>query len=203
MKNILIVGAGGIGSWLAAQLYHLNYHNQLQDVPITFCDDDTVDTPNLTYQNFIEEDFMEKKVNCLMDRYGFTGIDTRVISASELNPYTCIVSCVDNAKFRNLLFNWAFQESNVDKHWIDLRSEGNSVAAFCKHKSHTLESMVKTLGKFNKDADVTEGGSCQRAQDLNAGIVQVGNRIIASIGAQYILNYIRHTYSPGQFVYTF
>jgi hypothetical protein len=63
--------------------------------------------------------------------------------------------------------------------------------------------MINTLGNFDKNADAAEGGSCQRAQDINAGIVQVGNRIIASVGAQYILNYIRHVYSPAKFVYTF
>lgn len=203
MKNILIVGAGGIGSWLAMHLYNLNYHGQLQNTSITFCDDDTVDTPNLSYQNFTEDDFMDKKVDSINNRYGFTVLDTRIVSPAELNAYSCIVSCVDNAQFRNLLFKWAFAKANQDKHWIDLRSEGTSIAAFCKHKTHTLESMITTLGTFNPDANIVEGGSCQREYELSAGIVQVGNRIIASIGAQLILNYIRHTTSPAKFIHTF
>ena len=51
-RNILVVGAGGIGSWLASQLYELEIHGQLNDTNVTFTDDDTVDTKNLTYQNF-------------------------------------------------------------------------------------------------------------------------------------------------------
>ena len=202
MKNILIVGAGGIGSWLASHLYHLNYHKQLQNATVTFCDDDTIDTPNLSYQNFQEEDFMDNKVDSISDKYGFTGTCARIVSVSELNPYDCVVSCVDNAKFRNLLFSWAFK-NNEDKYWIDLRSEGTSIAAFCKHPSNTLESMVETLGNFDPNAADTEDGSCQRAYELNAGLVQFGNRIIASIGAQLILNYIRHQKNPAKFIHTF
>ena len=63
IKKILVVGAGGIGSWLAATFYHLKQHTQLPDTHFTFADDDTVDTPNLSYQNFDEDDFMDFKVN--------------------------------------------------------------------------------------------------------------------------------------------
>ena len=35
-RKILIVGAGGIGSWLASTLYHLKQHKQLPDTHFTF-----------------------------------------------------------------------------------------------------------------------------------------------------------------------
>ena len=47
-KKILIVGAGGIGSWLAANLYESERHGQLEDVSIFFADHDTVEPDNLT-----------------------------------------------------------------------------------------------------------------------------------------------------------
>lgn len=199
MRKILVVGAGGIGSWLASTLYHLKQHKQLPDTHFTFADDDTVDTPNLSYQNFDEDDFMEYKVNSVSANYGFDSVIERITSPSELNAYTCVISCVDNAKFRKMLFTWGCNE-NPDQYWIDLRSEGSSIAAFTKHPKNTVSSMIATLGT---DADNGEGGSCQRAHELNAGIVQVGNRIIAQVGAQLILNYIRKQHNPPQFIQTF
>jgi len=36
-----------------------------------------------------------------------------------------------------------------------------------------------------------------------AGIVQNGNKIIAAIGSQYILNWIRNEVNPPQFIHKF
>jgi hypothetical protein len=142
---------------------------------------------------------MDFKVNSITANYGFDSIVDRITSPSELNPYTCIISCVDNAKFRKMLFTWGCNEDQ-EKYWIDLRAEGTSIAAFTKHPKNPLSVMIATLGT---DADNEEGGSCQRAHELNAGIVQVGNRIIAQIGAQLLLNYIRKQHNPPQFIQTF
>ena len=50
--KILIVGAGGIGSWLCYFLHNLNNVYQLHDVSITVADGDTVEKKNLRYQKF-------------------------------------------------------------------------------------------------------------------------------------------------------
>ena len=47
-KNILIVGAGGIGSWLAFNLFKLQEAGQLKQVrSITLADPDTVEMKNI------------------------------------------------------------------------------------------------------------------------------------------------------------
>ncbi|MBC8436898.1 ThiF family adenylyltransferase [bacterium] len=196
MKNILVVGAGGIGSWLADQLYVLESHEQLINVSITFADDDTVDNTNLTYQNFELDDVLDYKTESIAARYGFEGMTERIDTQSSLDNYDCVVSAVDNTKFRKLLFNWA--NTNPDKHWIDLRSEGNSIAAFTKNPNNTLEKMLSTLGE-----EEVEDGSCQRSWELENNVIQNGNKIVAAIGAQYILNYVRNTISPPQMILTF
>lgn len=198
MKNILIVGCGGIGSWLCSQLYNLKLFNQIKDVSITVADDDTVDTKNLPYQKFEEIDLLDIKSEVMGSKYGFKVITERIVSESELNRFDCVISCVDNTSFRKLLFNWAFKSANSKKYWIDLRSEGRSIAAFCKNKLNTKYTMMETLG-----SEEVEEGSCQLEYELSEGIVQIGNRIVATIGAQYLLNYLRNQNNVAKFVHMF
>ena len=94
-----------------------------------------------------------------------------------------------------MLFNFAHK--NPEVYWIDLRSEGRSVAAFCKHKQNTLQTMLETV------PEEVEDGSCQLAFEKSSGVVQNGNKIIAAVGAQYILNYRRGEANPPKFIATF
>jgi molybdopterin/thiamine biosynthesis adenylyltransferase len=190
MKKLLIVGAGGIGSWLTSHLYELDRHSQLGGLSITVADDDTVDSKNLSYQNYGTEDITDYKVESLAARYGINGLVKKVVDKSDLDNYDCIISAVDNTSFRKLLFKEA---SNTQIYWIDLRSEGTSVAAFSKHKKNTVPRMLDTIPKEQ------ENQSCQRAFELESGIVQNGNKIVAAIGAQYILNWLRGEINPPVF----
>lgn len=194
-KKILVVGAGGIGSWLAHALFVLDKSNQLQDIRIDFADDDTVDTKNLAYQNFEPDDILEPKVDSIEARYGFGAIQKRIEDPKFLDSYDCVVSAVDNTSFRKMLFTWG--EFNNKKFWIDLRSEGRSIAAFTSSKQNTLDKMLESMPE-----DVEEG-SCQREYELAAGIIQNGNKIVAEIGAQLILNWLRKSNSPSKYIATF
>lgn len=198
-RKLLIVGAGGIGSWLAFNIHNSIKHNQLTELIIDIYDDDTVDVKNIGYQNFSDIDLLESKAEAISIRYGLNSFNKRVDSEDILKKYDCIVSCVDNSIFRKLLFNYVFNnEQGKESFWIDLRSEGTSVAGFTKNDSHTYESMLATL----PDEDVLEG-SCQLQWELENGIIQNGNKIIAAIGAQYILNWYRGDYSPHEFIMRF
>jgi len=194
MKRVLVVGAGGIGSWLAEHLYNLDTHGQFSDnVSFTFADDDTVENKNLYYQNFFMEDIMDEKSESLSARYGFGSITSRIESEDQLNGYEGIVCCVDNSKFRKLLFNYV--DKNEDVYWMDMRSEGRDIAVFTKNKKNTLEVMLKTLPK-----DDVEDGSCQRQWEFENNIIQFGNRIVSSIGAQYLLNWVRGDKNPQHYI---
>jgi len=193
-KQILIVGGGGIGSWLAFYLYNLVEYDQLKGAYITIADDDTVDSDNLAYQNFELEDLTDLKSETLSAKYGFGSSTDRIEKAKEFEHFDCVVCAVDNTKFRKLMFKTAEKQ---DFYWIDLRSEGRAVAAFAKHEKNTLEVLMATVPKDVKD------GSCQLAYEKEAGIVQNGNKIIAAVGSQYILNWLRMQVNPPQFIHNF
>jgi molybdopterin/thiamine biosynthesis adenylyltransferase len=183
MKQILIIGAGGIGSWLTFMLSDLTTAGkQLKNIELHIADDDYVDTGNIRYQKFNPEDIGDPKVGALKASYPrlvAEGLQQRIDTKEQLNPYDCVVLAVDNTKTRRLVFE------NFPKHWIDLRSEGREIAAFCKSEKNPKEKMLATLPKE------VVSGSCQRPGDLEKGLVQNGNKIVAAVGVQMILNWSR------------
>ena len=192
--KILIVGAGGIGSWLCYFLHNLNNVYQLHDVSITVADGDTVEKKNLRYQKFDIEDITDNKALCMEAKYGFQGIDKMINTTEDLLPYDCIISCVDNTSFRRLMFNTC---DKTGKYFIDLRSEGTTIMALTTHKKNDIETLLQTIPEEIEDA------SCQRAFEFEGGIIQQGNKIIAGIGSQFVLNYIRGDKNPAQFTQHF
>lgn len=68
-RKIMIIGAGGIGSYLVQFLKRINQvkrHGHTASLyNITVFDGDTVDTKNLGYQAYDESDVGEKKVECI------------------------------------------------------------------------------------------------------------------------------------------
>ena len=195
-KNILIVGAGGIGSWMAPELDRLRKTRQITTALITFADYDDVDTKNLPYQNFNKSDVMDPKSEIIAARYGMDSLTIKIDKKKMLDGYDCIISAVDNTIFRKMLFDYAFND-NHDVYWIDLRSEGKSYATYTKSKKHTYKSILATL----PDEDV-EDGSCQNAWELEQGIVQRGNIHAAAYGVSYLLNWLRGDPNPAQFIHT-
>lgn len=195
-KNILIVGAGGIGSWMAPELDRLRKTNQITTAFITFADYDDVDTKNLPYQNFTKSDVMDPKVEVIAARYGMECLNIKIDKKEMLKDYDCIISAVDNTSFRKMLFDYVFND-NKKTYWIDLRSEGKAFAIYTKSKKHSYKSILSTL----PDEDV-ENGSCQNAWELEQGIVQRGNILAAAYGVSYILNWLRGDPNPAEFIHT-
>ena len=63
MKKIMVIGAGGIGSFLIPLLDRVNeYH-------INVWDDDIVEKKNLSYQDFYEDDVGKHKTDVMAKRY--------------------------------------------------------------------------------------------------------------------------------------
>lgn len=179
-KNAIVVGAGGIGSWLAMFLRNLQDHGQLEGVNIVFADDDSVDIKNISYQNFSEEEIFDLKVEALRERYGFGMLPKRIESLEELDRFELVISAVDNTSFRKMIFE---NEPENNFYWIDLRSEGNQVSAYTQGMDR--EKLLETVSVDAEDK------SCQRDWELSQGIIHNGNKIIASIGSQYVLNWHR------------
>ena len=63
-RKVLLIGAGGIGSYLIPIL------NRLGVYQVTAFDDDKVEQKNLRYQNFSADDLGELKVYCFSSDMG-------------------------------------------------------------------------------------------------------------------------------------
>lgn len=120
--NIIVIGAGGNGSYLIPHLARMvNQHNQeislFQDENrLTLVDADRVEPHNLGRQHFIEPDVGRNKAEVLAQRYGAAyGMpihykaeyleDKEALDAlvRQDNKPTIIVGCVDNNKTRMMV----------------------------------------------------------------------------------------------------
>jgi hypothetical protein len=190
IKGVAIVGAGGNGSWLTHHLHELIELDQLPPMHVTIFDADEVEIKNLRYQNFGTADVLCNKAECLAGRYDFEFEPKFVTKPAQLDGFDLIVSAVDGGKFRKMFYKLADKSKF---YWIDLRAEGKLVEIYTKHKKHTLESLLATVPEGD------ENSSCQRAYDLAAGQIQLGNRLAALVGAQFILNWARGESNPPVF----
>jgi len=183
---------GGIGSWLIDELCQCIDQNQIDafDHKITIADGDIVEIGQLDYQNFGLDDVGLNKAEVLTQRfsnYGIKSISAKVTDMKEFDSFDFIVLCVDNEKTRELVINYSFA---VDKDFIDLRATGRKILAMSK------------LGKKGENMRFVDPGdsleySCQEKEDLQNGLIQKGNKIIALIGVQMVLNKIRgHSNKP-------
>ena len=192
--NALIIGAGGIGSWLTSIIDRLDTYDQVNNCVFTIADFDTVENKNLPYQNFDEDEIFDSKSLSLSSKFNVKGLSKKIDCFDDLDPYDLIVCAVDSASTRKLVFEYC--EENKDTYFIDLRSEGQGGYCITSEADYTLKQLKDTL-------DGSENGSCQLAHELDDNIIQLGNRIIASIGAQLILNYIRDDINIGTFNHRF
>ena len=193
--KVAIVGAGGINSWFIKTVSDMIDKEQ---VPLQWeffiFDGDNVESKNLSYQNFEFADLLKDKSAVLGNRYGMHHAVKYITTDEELAPYDVVVCGVDNRKFRELLFR--HMHNNPAKHWIDMRAEGRAIAIYADGPKNNLETMLATLGDPTTDDATT---SCQLEYELSAGVVQLGNRIIADIGAQFLLNLVRGETNPTSF----
>ena len=118
------------------------------------------------------------------------GKDSLITKSEQLESYDLIISCVDNTSFRRLLFNFC---NKTNASFIDLRSEGTTIFSLTSHKKNDIEYLLSTI------PEEIENASCQRPFELSGGIIQQGNKIIAGIGSQFVLNYIRGDKNPAKF----
>ena len=155
-RNILIIGAGGIGSHLIRILESVVGDGTKEGLyRINVSDPDTVEEKNLTYQDFKKEDIGKKKVHCMKKHSQVNGANPYpILTETQLKGYDLVVCCVDNLDARRLLYR-----SQVK--WLDLRSQGRN-AAFISYKADP--SMYDTMlagpdGSFSCQGDSWDGSS--------------------------------------------
>lgn len=178
----LIIGAGGIGSFLVDEICKCIEHGQI-DPNAGFClaDNDLVEPAQIAYQNFTYREVGVNKAQALADRYkmfGIKPIKDRIKTTRQLKGYDFIILCADNNPTRELVITHCFEK---DADFIDLRASGRIISAFPK------------LGKKEDNLNFvdSEDTTCYSCQDKSTGRVDKGNKIIALIGVQMFLNRLR------------
>jgi len=188
ISKIHIVGAGGIGSYFSRSLHDAIIQKQLDPrIEIHVYDPDEVEAKNTRYQCFDDMDIADLKVSVMQDKYGF--IPHAVLVDEKLlrtwNKDEIVISCVDNRDFRKELFEICTNPESA--YFIDLRCEGRAICYFTKSKQNTKEKLIETLGR----EDSVSSGSCQVPYRFANSIIDFGNRIIAEMGLQLLVNYLR------------
>jgi hypothetical protein len=178
MKKILLMGCGGIGSWLV-RFMEFGRRNSIINARIVLADSDKVEPKNLMYSNFRIEDVGKNKATVLSKRYKFKALPKRIESIRQIRPFDLIIIATDNGYSRGMIYS-------SGKPWIDLRCKGRGYAIFSgSGKLREKSRMLKTIDR-RRFAD-----SCQYETDLRSGRVQFGNLVAASIGWQMLLNWLR------------
>lgn len=126
MKRILLIGCGGIGSWLCHFLA-FGRRNSLFQAEIAPADPDKAEEKNLLYSNFGPEDAGKNKAISLASRYNFKAIPKEIRSKMELKPFNLILIATDDAKSRKMVY-----ESGKD--WVDMRCGGGPMGGFCQQR---------------------------------------------------------------------
>tara|TARA_R100000988_G_C3929796_1_gene130864 strand:+ start:79 stop:681 length:603 start_codon:yes stop_codon:yes gene_type:complete len=177
-RRVMIIGAGGIGSFLTQFLQRLGYK-------ITLYDDDGVEKKNVGYQNFTTRDIGENKARVLSDRIWDTDSKGtvadepyRVLTAKQLNGYHLVICCADNLAVRRLLYQQGFG-TDAKLKWLDLRAQGRNAALISyKIDPNLMDAFLAGQeGSFSCQATDWDGSS----KDIDCM-----NIAIAGIATQWI-----------------
>lgn len=177
MRKVLIIGVGGIGSYLAPVLDKTGLYK------LTVADPDDLEKKNMTYQNFRTDYFnrFKKKVNALdIENNRPVRVGFPILTQQQLEGYDLIVCCADNLDVRRLVYRQGFQD-NCKKEWLDLRAQGRNGAliSYLTDEKHCDTFLAGPEGSF----------SCQGeafANSLDAKDLHFTHVAIAGMAAQWI-----------------
>tara|TARA_B100000963_G_scaffold109547_1_gene95375 strand:- start:2104 stop:2679 length:576 start_codon:yes stop_codon:yes gene_type:complete len=169
-RKVLVIGAGGIGSFLIPLLDKVGLYD------ITVADPDKVETKNLPYQNFTES-LVGKNKAVVMGHYKSVSnsIVYPILTEKQMKGYDLVICCVDNLGLRRTMYNTKIK-------WLDLRAQGRN-AALVSHKADI--KMYESL-LAGKDGSFSCQGDSWDGSNKGVHFMQVA---IAGMGAQWIQRY--------------
>ena len=182
--KIAIVGMGGIGSYFTRGLSELikkdiSGLDRVNVLGIDLFDMDIVEEKNLSYTTYDIEHLGLNKVDIMSNLTGYKAIHDKIENPGQLSGYDMIVLCVDNNTTRLIAY-----ESG--KPLLDLRANGKSIFAYLTSKELDIDNKYINLTTENN-----RKGGCQREEDLLEKNIQLGNSVVANIGLQFLLDYLR------------
>ena len=173
-RKVLVIGAGGIGSFLIPLLDKVGLYH------ITVADPDKVETKNLPYQNFTTDDVGENKASVMGNRYRsiMGGSQFPILTEKQMKGYDLVICCVDNLGLRRTMYNTKIK-------WLDLRAQGRN-AALVSHKADI--KMYESL-LAGKDGSFSCQGDSWDGSNKGVHFMQVA---IAGMGAQWVQRYFNN-----------
>ena len=171
MRKVLVIGAGGIGSFLIPLLDKVDLYS------ITVADPDKVETKNLTYQNFSKEAVNVNKAKWQEHSYDSVKNYSAypILTEKQMKGYDLVICCVDNLGVRRTLYN-------TNLKWLDLRAQGRNAALV----SHKADPKMYDMLLAGPDGSFSCQGESWDGTNKNVHFMQVA---IAGIGAQWIQRY--------------
>lgn len=176
--KILQIGCGGVGSYFIEEFCHAMRPGQIDGViEIVIADNDIVELHQIDYQNFSYTEAGVNKAEALAKRFSEFDVNfvPQRITEKDLKTFDFIVLCVDNDTTRQMVVKHCFEHN---KQFLDLRATGRHIAAFPKISPE--QNM-----KF-----VSSDATCYSCQE-NKVLIDKGHKIVAVIGVQMFLNYLR------------
>ena len=138
--EVIIGGAGGIGSWLALFLAR-------QNVKISIFDMDTVEEVNLGGQFFSDNDIGQTKVQAIRgwcESFTRNALDINLEYTKDSPTHKYVFSCFDNMSARKLMFEKWAEKATDDSIYIDGRLLAEEGSIYCVTKDK-IEEYRKTL----------------------------------------------------------
>ena len=179
--KIAVIGLNGIGSYFVRGLSELIKKDvvgldRINIMGIDLFDFDTIEEKNFSYTIYDIEHLGRNKSEVLSEMTGYKARTEKIEKAEQLADYDLVVLAVDNNEVRNLVYE-------VGNKFLDLRAKGKGIMAYLTQKDDT-EYLELTK-------DTGEKGGCQYEKDIEDKTIELGNRIVAEIGLQYLVDYCR------------
>ena len=196
MKNIVIIGAGGIGRSLAFYLNDLSRRNlpYFKEIIFNWYDDDEISEENVWTQGFRYEDYLtcmnkvaslksemknikivpfEKRFSVKNDFFSFQGKQPDVI----------MIAC-DNLETRKEIYEACFEYKT---HFIDMRVNGKQL--FVADSKCNRKELEESLIPSTTDND-NSPTSCLYKWEKENKILRSTPMVAASIGVGFLLDYL-------------
>ena len=168
MRKVLVIGAGGIGSFLIPLLDKVGLYD------ITVADPDKVETKNLTYQNFTESLVgMNKAVAMGHYKSVCNSIVYPILTEKQMRGYDLVICCVDNIGLRRTMYNCE------ELKWLDLRAQGRNAAMV----SYTADPKMYDTLLAGEERSFSCQGDSWDGSNKGVHFMQVA---IAGMGAQWV-----------------
>jgi molybdopterin/thiamine biosynthesis adenylyltransferase len=181
INKLAIIGCGGIGSYFIRGLSEvikkdISGFEELNIMGIDIFDYDLVEERNLSYQYFDIEHLGRNKAEVLAEMTGYSARAEKIERAEQLAEYDLVIMAVDNNEVRNLVYQ-------AGRPFLDLRAKGKGIMVYLTQKNDPEY--------LNLTQDTGEKGGCQYDRDVEDKTIELGNRIVAEIGLQYLVDYCR------------